>query len=87
MASCLALADSQTMRGMAVLKKPKRCTYCGRETPPFVSKTCCRTCYDYNMKAERDGYDPLPKMVFPVILTLDEAREEQRRDREKNGEA
>ena len=39
------------------------------------------------MKAERDGYDPLPKMVFPVILTLDEAREEQRRDREKNGEA
>jgi hypothetical protein len=72
---------------MAVLKKPKRCDYCGRETPPFVSKTCCRVCYDYNRKAARDGHEPLPKLVFPTILTLDEAREEQRRDREKNGEA
>lgn len=68
-----------------MIPKPKRCTYCGTESRPMVSSTCCRACYDYNRKAERQNFNKIKKQEFSEILTLEEAKEAQRMDREKNG--
>lgn len=70
-----------------MIRKPKRCVYCGTETRPFASASCCRACYDYNRKALRKGFKQIKEQELSEILTLAEAREEQRKDREKNGEA
>lgn len=64
-------------------KKAKRCVYCGSFYNTFVSSKCCRPCYDYNRRQERDGNEKKPERQWPEEVCIRIAADVIKKDREE----